>query len=74
MGDEARYTEGAERPERRNRAEEGLPLDLRGAKAVARPSGALWLPETRALVAADLHLGKSERVARRGGPLLPPYE
>jgi metallophosphoesterase superfamily enzyme len=23
---------------------------------------------------SDLHLGKSERAARRGGPMLPPYE
>lgn len=40
----------------------------------ARPSGALWWPSRRWLAVADLHLGKSERLARRGGPLLPPYE
>lgn len=46
-----------------------------GAEVVElRPSGALWVPAARALVAADLHLGKAERLARRGGPLLPPYE
>lgn len=41
---------------------------------MARPSGALWLLEERALIVADLHLGKSERAARLGGSLLPPYE
>lgn len=52
----------------------GFPLDLSGERAEARASGALWLPARRALVVADLHLGKSERLARAGGPLLPPYE
>jgi len=37
-------------------------------------SGALYWPGRRLLVVADLHLGKSERLARRGGALLPPYE
>ncbi|MEM7641060.1 MAG: ligase-associated DNA damage response endonuclease PdeM [Pseudomonadota bacterium] len=40
----------------------------------ALPSGALHWPEAALLVVSDLHLGKSERMARRGGPLLPPYE
>lgn len=40
----------------------------------ARPAGSLWLPARRTLVVSDLHLGKSERIARRGGTLLPPYE
>jgi DNA ligase-associated metallophosphoesterase len=40
----------------------------------ARPSGALFWPKMRLLVVSDLHLGKSERMARRGGALLPPYE
>ena len=39
-----------------------------------RASGALWWEEARLLCVADLHLGKSERLARRGGTLLPPYE
>jgi DNA ligase-associated metallophosphoesterase len=38
------------------------------------PSGALHWPAQRALTVSDLHLGKSERLARRGGMLLPPYE
>ncbi|MEM9148088.1 MAG: ligase-associated DNA damage response endonuclease PdeM [Pseudomonadota bacterium] len=42
--------------------------------AILRRSGALWLPGSRSLVVADLHLGKSERIARRQGHLLPPYE
>ncbi len=44
------------------------------ARLALRPSGALWAPDERLLVVADLHLGRSERLARRGGPLLPPYE
>ncbi len=41
---------------------------------VALPSGALFWPDGRTLLVSDLHLGKSERLARRGGALLPPYE
>ena len=40
----------------------------------ALPSGALWWPERQLLCVSDLHLGKSERMARRGGAILPPYE
>lgn len=47
---------------------------LAGAALRALPSGALHWPEQALLVVSDLHLGKSERMARRGGPLLPPYE
>jgi DNA ligase-associated metallophosphoesterase len=47
---------------------------LAGAELQALPSGALWWPERRLLAVSDLHLGKSERGARRGGTLLPPYE
>ncbi len=45
------------------------PADLQ-----ARPSGALFWPAQGLLCVSDLHLGKSERLARRGGGLLPPYE
>ena len=38
------------------------------------PSGALYWPARATLAVSDLHLGKSERLARRGGALLPPYE
>ncbi|EEE36497.1 metallophosphoesterase [Rhodobacteraceae bacterium KLH11] len=37
-------------------------------------SGALWWPDQKLLCVSDLHLGKSERMARRGGPTLPPYD
>ncbi len=37
-------------------------------------SGALWQAPARLLCVSDLHLGKSERIARRSGGLLPPYE
>ena len=50
------------------------PIRLAGASLVPRPSGALWWPAMRLLCVADLHLGRSERLARRGGALLPPYE
>ncbi|MCV6586925.1 MAG: ligase-associated DNA damage response endonuclease PdeM [Marinibacterium sp.] len=40
----------------------------------ALPSGALWWPDAGLLCVSDLHLGKSERIARRGGALIPPYE
>lgn len=49
-------------------------FDFDGQHLQARPSGALFWPERRWLIVADLHLGKSERMARRGGALLPPYE
>ncbi|MEO1330985.1 MAG: ligase-associated DNA damage response endonuclease PdeM [Pseudomonadota bacterium] len=55
-------------------AADGFEFQLAGERLTARASGALWLPERSALAVADLHLGKSERMARRGGPLLPPYE
>lgn len=40
----------------------------------ALPSGALHWPARNLLAVSDLHLGKSARLARRGGALLPPYE
>jgi DNA ligase-associated metallophosphoesterase len=52
----------------------GYAFTLAGTGLVALPSGALWWPERRLLAVSDLHLGKSERWARRGGTLLPPYE
>ncbi|GAB5448810.1 ligase-associated DNA damage response endonuclease PdeM [Gymnodinialimonas sp.] len=51
-----------------------LPFTFCGAALHARPSGALHWPEQNTLVVSDLHLGKAERMARRGGPILPPYE
>lgn len=52
----------------------GFRFDWHGLTFEARCSGALWWPAGRTLIAADLHLGKSERMARRGGALLPPYD
>lgn len=49
-------------------------FSLAGAALAALPSGALWWPDRGLLCVSDLHLGKSERLARRGGALLPPYE
>lgn len=48
-------------------------LAFHGATLLARADGALHWPEQDALIVADLHLGKPERLARRGGALIPPY-
>ncbi|WP_102110160.1 ligase-associated DNA damage response endonuclease PdeM [Oceaniglobus roseus] len=47
---------------------------LSGETLFARASGALWWPAGRLLCVSDLHLGKCERIARRSGNMLPPYE
>lgn len=49
-------------------------IRLNDEEVEARHSGALWHGATRTLIVSDLHLGKSERNARRGGTLWPPYE
>lgn len=49
-------------------------LSLAGAALRALGSGALYWPGQKLLCVSDLHLGKSERMARRGGSHLPPYE
>lgn len=49
-------------------------LPFLGETLTALPSGALWWGEAGVLVVSDLHLGKSERIARLGGALLPPYD
>ncbi|NBZ87282.1 ligase-associated DNA damage response endonuclease PdeM [Stagnihabitans tardus] len=53
---------------------DGYSFSLAGVGLMALPSGALWWPEAGLLTVSDLHFGKSERLARRGGSLLPPYE
>ncbi|NHF74776.1 ligase-associated DNA damage response endonuclease PdeM [Paracoccus xiamenensis] len=50
------------------------PFCFAGRDFVARPSGALYWPAEGMLILSDLHLGKSQRMARRGGTLLPPFE
>lgn len=49
-------------------------ITLAGAQLHALGSGGLFWPEQSLLCVSDLHLGKSERIARRGGTQLPPYE
>ena len=47
---------------------------LNGASLTALPSGALYWPDQNLLSVSDLHFGKAERLARRGGSLLPPFD
>ncbi len=53
---------------------EGFAFEFGGERLTALPSGALWWHGRNLLAVSDLHLGKSDRMARLGGPLLPPYE
>ena len=57
-----------------NRIMNGHHFSFCGTNCVAMPSGALYLPDNSLLCVSDLHLGKSERIARRSGMMLPPYE
>lgn len=50
------------------------PFTFCGTTLHALGSGALHWPAQDLLVVSDLHLGKSERIARRSRQLLPPYE
>ena len=52
----------------------GWDFNFCGEMLTALPSGALWWQARQILTVSDLHLGKSERIARRGGTMLPPYE
>lgn len=52
----------------------GHSFTLAGAQLTALGSGALWWADEGLLCVSDLHLGKSERIARRGGATLPPYD
>ena len=56
------------------RLQNGFPFLLSGAALLALPSGALWWPEAELLCVSDLHLGRAERISRKGGANLPPYE
>ena len=50
------------------------PFEFHGHTLWALAEAALWWPAERLLCVSDLHLGKSDRIARRSGTLLPPYE
>ena len=52
----------------------GHKFTLAGTELIAMGTGAVWWPEKSLLCVSDLHLGKSERVARRQGTILPPYD
>jgi DNA ligase-associated metallophosphoesterase len=51
----------------------GLAIAINGEMTVLRASGAMWVPDHRALIVADLHFEKGSAYARRG-QLLPPYD
>jgi DNA ligase-associated metallophosphoesterase len=53
---------------------DGHVFSLFGAELTARASGVLWWAHRRILCVSDLHLGKSDRLARRSGIMMPPYE
>ncbi|MEL6640609.1 MAG: ligase-associated DNA damage response endonuclease PdeM [Pseudomonadota bacterium] len=50
------------------------PFTFAGLHLQALASGALWIAKEKSLVVSDLHFGKSDRIARRTGTLIPPYE
>ena len=52
----------------------GHAFSFAGHSLTALPSGALYWADEGLLCVSDLHLGKSDRIARREGRLLPPYE
>ena len=69
-------------PDRRRRGDAELPsagrgrehvLGIAGATLIADPAGALYWPDEKLLVVADLHLEKGSAYAVRG-VLLPPYD
>ncbi|MGB6539931.1 MAG: phosphoesterase, partial [Xanthobacteraceae bacterium] len=48
-------------------------MTIAGAALVADPGGALYWPDEKALIIADLHFEKGSAFAARG-VLLPPYD
>ena len=52
----------------------GHDFEFHSERLIARASGALWWPARRVLSVADLHFGKAQRPALRGGAALPPYD
>ncbi len=53
---------------------QGFHFTFAATQLMLLPSGALWWPDRTLLCVSDLHLGKSERIVRRSGDMLPPYE
>ena len=51
----------------------GIEIELAGASLAADPSGALFWPEEKILVVADLHFEKGSHFAARG-QFVPPYD
>ncbi|MHA1189974.1 MAG: ligase-associated DNA damage response endonuclease PdeM [Alphaproteobacteria bacterium] len=53
-----------------------LPVHLAGVRMALDPAGAVWLPDHRALIVADLHLEKATSfgVGRVRKNFLPPYD
>lgn len=49
-------------------------FEFHGQTLWALAEAAIWWPAERVLCVSDLHLGKSDRIARRSGRMLPPYE
>lgn len=52
----------------------GCAAQLNQARLTALGSGALWWADQSLLCVSDLHLGKSDRMARRTGVQVPPYD
>jgi len=52
----------------------GLSFTFHGESLTALGSGALFWPAQSLLCVSDLHLGRTERIARHGGQIIPPYE
>ncbi len=52
----------------------GYKFIFAGTELTMLAGGALWWDDAKMLIVSDLHLGKSERMARRGSSLMPPYE
>jgi DNA ligase-associated metallophosphoesterase len=55
-------------------ATQSVSLRIAGVPVALDPSGAVWFPESRDLVVADLHFEKGSAYAERGRALLPPYD
>jgi uncharacterized protein len=52
----------------------GINITVADEAISARASGALHLIDRGILCISDLHLGRTERIAREGGHIIPPYE